>query len=366
MRLFTATQSEHYASFAASPGSIEEVRDFIQSALLETDLGTKAVAGLQLAVEEAVTNITRHGYLYGPGRFNIRVRTTSRSVSITLTDKGRPYEVDWDDKPDPGKLAETGRRGGLGLLLIRKVTDSVSFRRVADENILILTKDIEPHRVAGGAWQLSARVARIGMAALTALVLIGSVAAYLLSRGEIESSFKDRWREFAQAAGASAAQHLLNRRSDAEFDQLVVGLKSAKPDLCYIIITDEKSLVRAHSERPESVHRPFTSSAEVSTKQSGVWEIQDDEIPIYHLTEIVSVDRRMVGAVLIGVPKSALGRDLAAERKRIAILALAAIVLGGVLVGAVSILMGRPLRRLGRFLQAARAGGGATLGPAFM
>lgn len=355
--IFTDYTSEHYAAFAASQESLDEIREFVQTALLTTDLGKKAIAGLLLAIEEVVSNIIRHGYLYGPGRLRLRIRATRRIVTITVHDNGRAYEVNFDEKPDAQQLAETGRRGGLGLLLIRKVTDAVDYKRVGDENIITMIKHIGPIDPQRGHRAFSARVATIGMASLILVTLLGTSLLYLRNRGEIRGSFIGRWQEFARAASASASQHMLNERSDAEFDQLVVGLKQAQPDISYLVIVDATGQIRAHSEKPEFVHQPYSAPQGASLEQSGVWDTEGDAGPLFHFTETMTIDRRSVGSVALGISTAVLDAQLSSEMWRLGFGALGVIAIGGILVGLVSFFMGRPLRRLGDMLRTAKSQG---------
>lgn len=355
--IFTDYTSEHYAAFAASQESLDEIREFVQTALSTTELGKKAIAGLLLAIEEAVSNIVRHGYLYGPGRLRLRIRATRRIVTITLHDTGRAYEVNWDEKPDAKQLAETGRRGGLGLMLIRKVTDAVDYKRVGDENILTLTKHIGVPDAQRGHRAFSLRVATIGMASLVAVTLIGTGLLYLRNRGEIKDAFTGRWQEFARAATASATQHMLNERSDAELDQLVVGLKQAQPDIRYLILVDTAGQVRAHSEMPEQVHTSYVAPSGSAYSVSGVWEVSDSIGPLYHFAEVMSLDGRVVGSIALGVDSQVLDAQLSSEAWRVVFGALGVIAIGGILVGLVAFFMGRPLRRLGDMLRTAKSQG---------
>jgi serine phosphatase RsbU (regulator of sigma subunit)/anti-sigma regulatory factor (Ser/Thr protein kinase) len=355
--IFTDHTAEYYATFNAAAESLDEIRQFVQSALLTTGLNKKAIAGLLLAVEEAVSNIIRHGYLYGPGRFRLRIRATRRLVTLTLHDNGRAYEVNWDDKPDAHKLAETGRRGGLGLLLIRKVTDAVDYKRIGDENILTMTKYLGPVENTGGHRAFSRKVAAIGLMALVAVTVFGATLLFLHNRSTLQSEFVARWQEFARAAAASATQHMLNDRSDAEFDQLVVGLKQAQPDVSYLIIADEEGRVRAHSETPEAVHSPYMPPHGAALGQRGFWSVIAGGHSLFHFSEPLTIDRRNVGTIALAVDEEVLGRQVSAEFWRVVIGALSVIAIGGVLVGLVAFFMGRPLRRLGDVLRQAKSQG---------
>ncbi len=197
--IFSRPISEHFAAFPARVESLDDIREFVQGALAESPLGHSAVAGLLLAVEEAVTNVIRHGYLYGPGTVRLRVRRSRRGVQIILSDTGRPYDADFDAKPDPAELARTGRRGGLGLLLLQKVTDGIDYRRQGGTNTLTLTKHLRAAGMSRSPGRsFSRRIAWAGYLSVAAATLIGGVWFDRESRTSVISDFFGRWAEFGQ------------------------------------------------------------------------------------------------------------------------------------------------------------------------
>lgn len=311
----TSSASEYFASFEAKNEPLEDIRVFVQTALLETPLPKKAIAGLMLAVEEAVTNILRHGYLYGPGRVRIRVRRTKRWVSIIIADSGRPYTMDVDGAPDARQLAATGRRGGLGMYLIKRVTDRLDLQRIGDENVLTMSKRLH----AGMRYPLThssmrRRVAWTGALAVFLFVVAGSWIIERQATGRVKKAFYHQWEQFGRSAAAAASQHILNDRSDAEFDQLVVDLKAAHPGLDYLVILSELPLadgttdirVRANSESPEEVHEIYTPPEGAPVGQEGQWLVKVNGRPTIHFAQDVRVGDHAIGAVVWGVPEAAL------------------------------------------------------------
>lgn len=312
---FTSLTSEHFASFSAEDKPLEDIRVFVQTALLESPLQKKAIAGLMLAVEEAVTNIFRHGYLYGPGRVRLRVRRTRRWVSIIISDSGRPYSIDIDGPPDAKHLADTERRGGLGIYLIRKVTDHLDYQRNGDENVLTMSKRI--HTGLRGSLSrpsMRRRVAWTGAIAVTVFVLVGAWLIQRQAAARVTEAFFSRWSQFGRAAAAAVSQHILNDRSDAEFDQLVVDLKEANPGLEYLVMLAETRLtpgsldvrVRAHSESPELVHEHYVPPEGVPVGEDGRWIVGSDGGQIFHFSQRVRMGEHPVGSVVWGVPQRSL------------------------------------------------------------
>jgi serine/threonine-protein kinase RsbW len=105
-------------------------------------LGSRAVYAVQVAVDEACSNIMEHAY-GGEGRGTIECtcRTTRDHLVIKLHDHGRPFDPATIPKPDlHADLAER-HAGGLGLYFIQQLMDCVQFESTPEKgNTLTLTK----------------------------------------------------------------------------------------------------------------------------------------------------------------------------------------------------------------------------------
>ena len=99
---------------------------------------------LQLGVEEAITNIIVHGYAGSPGSIVIRCQAGPDEVSIEISDDAPAFNLLQAPEPDISAALEDRKVGGLGIFLIRKVTDSATYRYEKAKNILILTKKKRP------------------------------------------------------------------------------------------------------------------------------------------------------------------------------------------------------------------------------
>ncbi|MEW5875728.1 MAG: SpoIIE family protein phosphatase [Candidatus Zixiibacteriota bacterium] len=356
---------EHFAAFQADQNPLEDVRSFVQAALLETSLEKKSIAGLMLAVEEAITNIIRHGYLFGPGRIRVQVRRNRQWVSIVISDTGRPYSIDSAGSPDAAKLADTARRGGLGQFLMKKVTDRLDYQRIGDENILTLSKRLgRPAPERSLRPSLQRRVAVRGSFAVVALVAIGGWLVQMQSTRRLTDEFFEHWNQFGKTAAAAASQHILNDRSDVEFDQLAVDLKAAHPDLSRLMVLANETIndstvqvIRAYSESPELVREPYRSPAATTEFAGSDWNVSRVNATTLHFSADVKVGARVLGAVVWEVRESVLTDRIATERQRVITWALVAMLGGIVLVVAGSAWMARPLANLAEALRIARERG---------
>ena len=122
--------------------NLAEIADFIDQAAAEAGLDERATYAVQTAVDEACTNIIKHGY-GGEGRGQIRlcyeVRPTG--LQITIYDHGSPFEPDQIPQPDLQAPLSERSPGGLGLFLMRRLVDTVDFEfGTAQGNRLTLFK----------------------------------------------------------------------------------------------------------------------------------------------------------------------------------------------------------------------------------
>lgn len=116
--------------------------DWIRKELKEMKFDKSTLNKMEVGCEEALVNIMQHVYKDEEGKIEIEVKPFPRShVEIVIADYG-PAE-----NPLLGKKAlkasipiEEREVGGLGIHLIEKVMDKVSYRRNGNKNILILVK----------------------------------------------------------------------------------------------------------------------------------------------------------------------------------------------------------------------------------
>lgn len=95
---------------------------------------------LNLAIEEAATNII--SYSSGKGDIEISANKQNDQVVITLKDDGKPFDPTSTVEPDLSVEPKERPIGGLGIFLVRKLMDGISYERKDGFNILTLTKNL--------------------------------------------------------------------------------------------------------------------------------------------------------------------------------------------------------------------------------
>ena len=94
---------------------------------------------INLALEEAVTNVMLYAYPDGPGRVLVEF---TPPMTFTITDSGIPFDPTKKEDADISLSAEERPIGGLGIFLVRQIMDEVSYERKDNKNILTLVKNL--------------------------------------------------------------------------------------------------------------------------------------------------------------------------------------------------------------------------------
>lgn len=128
----------------ASVGNLDQVLAFVDGELEKMDCSMKTQMIIDIAVEEIFVNIASYAYVPGEGDAVIRVETEPEAGEAVLTfiDRGIPYDPVAKPDPDVTLSAEERQVGGLGIFMVKKSMDEMSYAYEDGQNILTLRKKL--------------------------------------------------------------------------------------------------------------------------------------------------------------------------------------------------------------------------------
>jgi len=129
-------------TFPGRFGSLVTISEFVAAAAEKAGLDERAIYAVQMAVDEACTNIIEHAY-GGEGRGDIECtcRIDDDGLTVILRDHGHHFDPSCVPEPDLDACLEDRDVGGLGLHFIRKLMDEARFEVAQDSsNVLTLVK----------------------------------------------------------------------------------------------------------------------------------------------------------------------------------------------------------------------------------
>ncbi len=104
------------------------IADFIAAAGQEADFDQDTIFHVQMAVDEACSNVIEHAYQgQDKGEITLCCDCQDGEWVITVHDTGRPFDPDAVPEPNLGANLDDIKTGGLGLYFIRQLMDQVEF-----------------------------------------------------------------------------------------------------------------------------------------------------------------------------------------------------------------------------------------------
>ena len=117
-----------------------DLRDFVTQIGRKHRFSDKIVNAFKLAVDEAATNIIRHAYRNREGLITIRAIVKKNSLTLSIIDQGTYFDPKRVKDPDLNRYVDIGKKGGLGIFIMRKLMDDIDYRKIEEGNELRITK----------------------------------------------------------------------------------------------------------------------------------------------------------------------------------------------------------------------------------
>ncbi len=121
------TEESYSLTVASDTAHLEAIADFVTQAARKAALNEEEIYAIQMAVDEACTNIIQHAYAGEPGDIQLTCRVKPGECMVTIRDQGRPFDPESVPQPDVTCSLEERAIGGLGLFFMHKLMDKVHF-----------------------------------------------------------------------------------------------------------------------------------------------------------------------------------------------------------------------------------------------
>ena len=128
--------------FTAKFEFLDEIREFVGAIAREGGFGDKDVYNIQLATDEAASNIIEHAYENrSDGVLELSCGMQGDAIKIILTDHGESFDPSEIPLPDLKADLSDRKIGGLGIYLMSKLMDEVHYEPKPDKsNVLTMIK----------------------------------------------------------------------------------------------------------------------------------------------------------------------------------------------------------------------------------
>ena len=129
-------------TFIANFDILDEIREFIGEIARQANFSEKEIYSIQLAADEACSNIIEHAYEgIDTGKIECECEFSRGELEIVFRDQGKKFNP--SSVPEPNLKADLSERqiGGLGMYLMRKLMDEVKYESTPQAgNVLTMRK----------------------------------------------------------------------------------------------------------------------------------------------------------------------------------------------------------------------------------
>ncbi|MGB3617904.1 MAG: ATP-binding protein [Catalinimonas sp.] len=125
---------------------LKRIRDWMRRFLAPLDVSEQEQSLLIVAIDEICANAILHGAPSAnedtPDVLELRLEFEPPVLKVEITDPGRPFDYDDYHAQSVREIKESGRRGGLGLKLVERIMDRVTFGEIDGHNVCRLEKKL--------------------------------------------------------------------------------------------------------------------------------------------------------------------------------------------------------------------------------
>ena len=172
-----------------------ELRNFVTKAGHKHGFSTSDVNAFKLSIDEAATNIIKHAYRDWEGMIKMRVIIKKNSLTVLLIDQGKYFDPTRVQDPDLKRYVKIGKKGGLGIFIMRKLLDEIDYRHTEEGNELRLTKYRGAKKkkkiisYPSLSFNLKTKYSLIAASILTTIVIIGYFYFFFQRGSQVFNSY---------------------------------------------------------------------------------------------------------------------------------------------------------------------------------
>jgi serine/threonine-protein kinase RsbW len=134
---------KHELKLYCDTHQLVELRSFLKDFLGRTTLSDIDQHQVTLAVEEVCANLIIHSHDCNPKEYiEIQLKQKEDGLVFEITDSGLGFNILEYKEPELSHVIKAKRKGGLGIMLVKKIMDKIEFETSGKENTCRLYKKL--------------------------------------------------------------------------------------------------------------------------------------------------------------------------------------------------------------------------------
>ena len=301
-----------------------ELRNFVTKTGRKQNFPDSVVNAFKLCIDEAATNIIKHAYRDWDGMITMRIIVKKNSMTVTLIDQGKFFDPSRVDDPDLKRYVDIGKKGGLGIFIMRKLLDEIEYHHTEEGNELRLTKykdsTFRKKNKAGApslSLSLKAKYSTITAFILIAAISIGYSFRYIKHGNSVLESFIRNEQPVCEDVARIISSEGFETISPPVLMQIVEDFCKDRKEIYRIIVKDVDDFV-VYSTDEKLFMTEFKLPEPNKSLYPGLFEYKtDQDLSIYSFVSDIhgsENETEKVGLVFWEVKKELVSKQISSRR----------------------------------------------------
>lgn len=235
---------------------ISEIKERVAALCKEFNFNYKDMNNLMIVLDEASSNIIRHAYKDKPGGGDIsfEIKVMEKGIYITLIDTGKGFNWKKFRTPNLNHYVDIGKKGGLGVWIIRKLTDKSDYKVTSRGNELSLVKYHSKKSLVNiflNMFSLSKGIKERFVVATTIFILFIVAGTYIYfiehERDSLRNKFLTYTGDIAKSLSDSSREKII-KNNYLSLIQILKEIKSNNENIDEIFVINTEAKIIAHND----------------------------------------------------------------------------------------------------------------------
>ncbi len=304
---------------------LEEIKQKFTQICRENNFSYKDLNNIIIVIDEACANIIKHAYAEKEGDMEFEITISKKGMHIVIIDHGKSFNWHAFKTPDLNQYVNTGKKGGLGLWIIRKLTDKSDYKITEMGNELHLVKYYSKPSITQkiASFLISKGIKEkfiIGTSIFIFFIILG-VYVYFIKheRESLKEKFFSYNIELIKGIAGSSADRLI-KRNYLGLIKLLNQIIENNSGMNEIFILNNNNMIVAHNNS-EQLYQKYERKEKILSAQKkaniNILNFKKGKNEIYDIFGDINFNNEKVGEIHIIIGKEKIGRVMASRKLNI-------------------------------------------------
>jgi len=301
---------------------LEDVKQKFTQICRENNFSYRDLNNIIVVIDEVCANIIKHAYSESEGDMEFEVTIREKGMYLTVIDHGKSFNWHAFKTPNLNQYVSVGKKGGLGLWIIRKLTDKSDYKVTERGNELHLvkyyTKPSIAQKIASFLIAKGIKEKFIVGTSILIFILILGVYAYFIrhERASLKEKFITYNVELIKSIAGSSSDRII-KGNYLGLIKLLNEIKNNNDNINEIFILDSNKTIIAHND-PENLYKKYERKSEIlemhNLKGINVLKLKKGNNYEYDINGPIKFAERLIGEIHLVISKKSIDKVMSSKK----------------------------------------------------